>query len=85
MVVSPYAFLEGGEMKESDSATGKAEEQTGESIDHERREAVIRLGKYAAYTAPAMLAVLMSVDPAGSAPPAPVCIPTSIMHCPPPV
>jgi hypothetical protein len=69
-------------MKESDCTTGKAEEQTGESIDDGRREAVIRLGKYAAYTAPAMLAVLLAVDPAGSAPPA--CIPTSITHCPAP-
>jgi hypothetical protein len=40
-------------MKES----GKAEEQTGESIDHERREAIKRLAKY---TAPAMLAVLLT-------------------------
>ena len=32
-------------------------EQTEERIDHERREAVMRLAKY---TAPAMLAVLMS-------------------------
>jgi hypothetical protein len=44
-------------MKESDSATGKGAVETGEGIDHERREAVIRLAKY---TAPAMLAVLMS-------------------------
>jgi hypothetical protein len=32
-------------------------EQTGEGIDHERREALARLAQY---TAPAMLAVLMS-------------------------
>jgi hypothetical protein len=44
-------------MKESDCATGKAEEQTGEGIDHERREALVRLAKY---TAPVMLAVLVS-------------------------
>jgi hypothetical protein len=44
-------------MKESDYATGKAAEQTGEGIDHERREALMRLAKY---TAPAMLAVLVS-------------------------
>jgi hypothetical protein len=42
--------------------TGKAEEQAGEGIDHERREAVKRLAMYAA---PAMLAVLMS---SGAAP-----------------
>jgi hypothetical protein len=52
-------------MKESDCATGKAEEQTGESIDHGRCEAVIRPAKY---TAPAMLAVLLSVDQAGATP-----------------
>jgi hypothetical protein len=44
-------------MKESDCVTGKAEEQTGEGIDHDRREALTRLAKY---TAPAMLAVLIS-------------------------
>jgi len=44
-------------MKESDSATGEGAVETGEGIDHERREAVIRLAKY---TAPAMLAVLLS-------------------------
>jgi hypothetical protein len=38
-------------------------EQTEERIDHERREALARLAKYAA---PAMLAVLMST-PAASA------------------
>jgi hypothetical protein len=68
-------------MKESDCATGKAEEQTGESIDHGRREAVIRLGKYTAYTAPAMLAMLLSVDPARSSPP---CISASICAAPSP-
>jgi hypothetical protein len=50
-------------------------EQTEERIDQGRREAVIRLAKY---TAPAMLAVLLSVDQAGAAI---VCIPASI--CPP--
>ena len=34
-------------------------EQTGERIDHERREALARLAKY---TAPVMLAVLMSAS-----------------------
>jgi hypothetical protein len=50
-------FLRGAKMKESDSATGKGAVETGEGIDHDRREAVMRLAKY---TAPAMLAVLMS-------------------------
>jgi hypothetical protein len=50
-------------------------EQTEERIDQGRREAVMRLAKY---TAPAMLAVLLSVDQAGATP----CIPTSIMKCP---
>jgi hypothetical protein len=44
-------------MSEFDGAAGKGEQQTGERIDHERREALTRLAKY---TAPAMLAVLMS-------------------------
>jgi len=44
-------------VRESDCATGKAEVQTGEGIDYERREALTRLAKY---TAPGMLAVLMS-------------------------
>jgi hypothetical protein len=42
----------GANMSEADNASGK-----GERIDHERREAVLRLAKY---TAPAMLAVLVS-------------------------
>jgi hypothetical protein len=41
----------------SDVEVGKGEEQTGERIDHERREALVRLAKY---TAPVMLAVLVS-------------------------
>jgi hypothetical protein len=44
-------------MRESDCETGKAKAQSGECIDHDRREAVMRLAKY---TAPAMLAVLIS-------------------------
>ena len=44
-------------MNEADSVADKGEEQPGEGIDHERREALTRLAKY---TAPAMLAVLMS-------------------------
>ena len=52
-------------------------EQTEERIDQGRREAVMRLAKY---TAPAMLAVLLSVDQAGAQ--LPKCIPTSITHCP---
>jgi hypothetical protein len=45
-------------MSEADGAAGMGAEQTGERIDHERREAITRLAKY---TAPVMLAVLMSV------------------------
>jgi hypothetical protein len=44
-------------MSEFDGAAGKGAQQTGEGIDHERREALTRLAKY---TAPAMLAVLLS-------------------------
>jgi hypothetical protein len=44
-------------MSEAGGLAGKGEEQTGEGIDHERREALTRLAKY---TAPAMLAVLLS-------------------------
>ena len=44
-------------MSEFDGSAGKGEPQSGERIDHERREALTRLAKY---TAPAMLAVLMS-------------------------
>ena len=51
-------------------------EQTEERIDQGRREAVIRLAKY---TAPAMLAVLLSVDQAGATA---ACIPSSINKCP---
>ena len=46
-------------MSEADSESGK-----GERIDHERREAVLRLAKY---TAPAMLAVLVSASANGTA------------------
>ena len=53
-------------------------EQTEERIDQGRREAVMRLAKY---TAPAVLAVLLSVDQSGATV---ACIPTSIMRCPPP-
>ena len=45
-------------MNEADGAAGKDGEQTGEGIDHERREALTRLAKY---TAPALLAALISV------------------------
>jgi hypothetical protein len=41
-------------------------EQTEERIDHERREALTRLAKY---TAPAMLAVLLSVEQGGATAP----------------
>jgi hypothetical protein len=44
---------------------GKAAEQTGENIDRERREALARLAKY---TAPAMLAVLMSTSAGATVP-----------------
>jgi hypothetical protein len=46
-------------MSEADDAAGKGAEQTGERIDQERREALSRLAKY---TAPVMLAVLMSAS-----------------------
>jgi hypothetical protein len=46
-------------MTDTDGATGKGAEQTGERIDQERREALSRLAKY---TAPVMLAVLMSAS-----------------------
>lgn len=58
-------------MSEADNASNK-----GERIDHERREAVLRLAKY---TAPAMLAALL-VNQAGATP---VCIPTSFTRCTP--
>jgi hypothetical protein len=61
--------------RRADRATGKGTDQTEERIDQERREALTRLAKY---TAPAMLALLLSVDQAG----AQICIPTSIVHCP---
>jgi Chaperone of endosialidase len=61
-------------MRESDCATGKAEEQTGEGIDHERREALTRLAKY---TAPAMLAVLLSVEKGGATAPV-ISVPSDI-------
>ena len=48
----------------SEVEVGKGE-QTGERIDHERREALTRLAKY---TAPAMLALLMSVEKGRAAP-----------------
>jgi hypothetical protein len=53
-------------MSEFDGAASKGAEQTGERIDHERREALMRLAKY---TAPAMVAVLMSTSTGATAPP----------------
>jgi Chaperone of endosialidase len=53
-------------MSEFDGAAGKGEQQSGERIDHERREALTRLAKY---TAPAMLAVLMANTAGATAPP----------------
>ena len=41
-------------------------EQSAERIDEQRREALIRFGKY---TAPAMLAMLVSVNKGMAAPP----------------
>jgi hypothetical protein len=46
-------------MSKTDGAAVKGAEQTDEHIDQERREALTRLAKY---TAPAMLAVLMSAS-----------------------
>ena len=46
-------------MINADGATGKGTDQTEERIDQERREALTRLAKY---TAPAILALLMSVE-----------------------
>ena len=48
--------------------------QTDNSADAERREALIKLGKYTAYAAPIVLA---SVSAAYGAPPAPVSGPPS--------
>jgi hypothetical protein len=53
-------------MSEFDGAAGKGEQQSGERIDHERREALTRLAKY---TARAMLAVLMANTAGATAPP----------------
>ena len=50
-------LLQGAKLSEFDGAAGKGEQQPGERIDHERREALMRLAKY---TAPAVLAVLLS-------------------------
>ena len=49
------------EMSEADAggSAGDGAEQTDERIDHERREALMRLAKY---TAPAVLAVLLSAE-----------------------
>jgi hypothetical protein len=55
-------------MSEADDAAGKGPEQTGERIDQERREALSRLAKY---TAPVMLAVLMSTGAAVAVSPVP--------------
>jgi hypothetical protein len=52
-------------MSEPDGAAGNGAEHTGERIDHERREALTRLAKY---TAPAMLAVLMSAATGAAVP-----------------
>ena len=41
----------------------------------ERREALIRIGKYAAYTAPAMMVTIGTVRPAAAVPPAPTSKP----------
>jgi hypothetical protein len=56
-------------MSEADDAAGKGAEQTGERIDQERREALSRLAKY---TAPVMLAVLMSASAGAAVPVSPV-------------
>jgi hypothetical protein len=46
-------------MSKSDDKTTPGAKQSGERIDNGRREALVRFGKY---TAPAMLAMLASVD-----------------------
>jgi hypothetical protein len=48
-------------VSEADGSACKGAGQTGERIDQERREALTRLAQY---TAPAMLAVLMSTGAA---------------------
>jgi hypothetical protein len=39
---------------------GQNDQATGPEVDSARREAIGRIGKFAAYTAPAMLAMLTS-------------------------
>jgi len=46
-------------MSKSDDKTTPGAKQSGERIDNGRREALVRFGKH---TAPAMLAMLASVD-----------------------
>jgi hypothetical protein len=62
-------------MSEFDGAAGKGEQQTGERIDHERREALTRLAKY---TAPAVLAVLLSAEKGSALVCVSPCLPSDI-------
>ena len=62
-------------MSEFDGAASKGAEQTGERIDHERREALTRLAKY---TAPAVLAVLLSAEKGSAAPCVSPCLTSDI-------
>ncbi len=53
----------------------RSEDKPGEPTNKERREMFKRLGKYAAYTAPVVIAILVSekgyAAPVGLAPPSP--------------
>jgi hypothetical protein len=62
-------------MSEFDGAAGKGEQQTGERIDHERREALTRLAEY---TAPAVLAVLLSAEKGSAQVCVSPCLPSDI-------
>ena len=56
-----------------DGKTEKTNSTTGP--DSERREALIKIGKYAAYTAPAMLVTVGTARAGAPTPPAPTSTP----------
>ena len=54
-----------------DAGISRTENKAGEPSNKERREAFKRLGKYAAYTAPVVIAILVSEKGYAAPPPSP--------------
>jgi len=51
-----------------DDSTERTDDETGGATNPERREALVKIGKYAAYTAPVMLVTVKNAEAGRPAP-----------------